>query len=89
MPSMTGRDMLKHEDEIGLDHRVPLLDVMRCIVRVAGDAGIVDQHLDRAELGLDLGDRRPAHAWKSRDVELEDRDAGLAGELLGAASSLP
>jgi hypothetical protein len=49
--------------------------------RVTGDPGIVDQHIDRAEFGLDL-----LHAFgasvKIGDVEFEDRDAGLIVELL-------
>ncbi len=48
---------------------------------VAGDAGIVDQDLDRAEILLNLGDDRLA-GRKVADVELVDRDAGLGLELL-------
>ena len=54
MPSMTGRVMLKSEFEVGADHRRPLLLASSVEQAVAGDAGIVDQHVDRAELGLDL-----------------------------------
>jgi hypothetical protein len=40
--------------EIGVDHRSPLLRHHAMKLGVAGDAGIVDQDLDRAELGLNL-----------------------------------
>ena len=40
--------------EVGVDHRAPLLRRHAVEHGVAGDAGIVDQHLDRAEIGLDL-----------------------------------
>ena len=48
---------------------------------VAGDAGVVDEHVDRAELGLDL-----LHAFGAgieiADVPFVDGDAGLGLELL-------
>ena len=48
---------------------------------VAGDAGIVDEDVDGAELGLDRLDARLAGGGVG-DVELVDRDAGLGLELL-------
>src|SRR5262249_54317428 len=48
---------------------------------VAGDAGIVDQHLDRAEIGLDLLEAGGAGVVGG-DVPLVDRNAGGGFELL-------
>ena len=48
---------------------------------VAGDAGIVDEHVDRPELGLDLASRPAAEAAGVGNVPFEDRDAGLGLEL--------
>ena len=42
--------------EIGVDHRRPLLGLHPMQLRIAGDAGIVDQHVDRSEIGHDLFD---------------------------------
>jgi hypothetical protein len=42
--------------EVGLDHGIPLLEAHPVHRRVTRDAGIVDQHVDRAEIGLDLLD---------------------------------
>ena len=48
---------------------------------VAGDAGIVDQHVDRTEIGLDL--LHPVDAGLvRRNVPLVDRDAGFGLEFL-------
>src|SRR3546814_16533821 len=48
---------------------------------VAGDAGVVDQHLDRPELGFDAADRRLA-GLEVAHVESVDRDAGLVLEAV-------
>ena len=47
---------------------------------VAGDAGIVDQHIDRAEVGLDLLDAGGAGVERT-DVPFVDGDAGLGLEF--------
>ena len=49
---------------------------------VAGDARVVDQHLDRPEIGLDLLDAGSAR-FVGAHVPFVDRDAGLSLELLG------
>ena len=49
---------------------------------VARDAGVVDQHVDRAEIGLDLGDARLTGV-EVADVPAVGRDAGRRGERLG------
>jgi len=54
---------------------------------VLGDAGVVDEDLDRAEVFLDRGDASGAGVVVG-NVELVDVDAGLGLNLL-AASSLP
>src|SRR5262249_4603933 len=65
--------------EVGLDHLVPLLPIHALQRGVAGDAGVVDQDLDRSQRSLDrlhalLAGGELAH------VELEGGDAGLLGE---------
>ncbi len=50
---------------------------------VLGDAGIVDQHVDRTEIGLDLLDAGGAGVERA-DVPFVDGDAGLRFELLGS-----
>ena len=44
--------------QVDVDHRVELLERHLLQPRVAGDAGVVDQHVDAAELRLDGGDHR-------------------------------
>ena len=60
--------------EVGVDHRAPLLRRHAVEHGVAGDAGIVDQHLDRAEIGLDL---------------LEPGGAGLVGRHVPLVDVMP
>ena len=67
--------------EIGVDDRVPLLERHLVKGAVAGDAGIVDQHVDRAEIGLDLLDARGAGVERT-DVPFVDGNAGLGLEFL-------
>src|SRR5665213_1370231 len=68
--------------QIGRDHLAPLLGRHAVQHVVAGDTGVVDQDLDRAEIGLDL-----LHAGRAGrevgNVELERGDACLRGERLG------
>ena len=68
--------------EVDEDHLVPLL--RRHLVQhgVAGDAGVVDQHVDRPELGLNLG-HSPLAVLELADVALDDHDAELLGGGLG------
>jgi hypothetical protein len=81
MPSITGRHMLNSE------FKLVLITAPHCSGRhavehgVAGDAGIVDQHLDRAEIGLDLLEAGGA-GIVGGDVPLVDRNAGRGLELL-------
>ena len=78
---MTCLVMLKHEAEVGLNNRVPLLEAHAVQRRVARDAGIVDQNFDRPERRLDR--LHPVRAGgEIADVELEHRDAGIILELL-------
>jgi uncharacterized protein (DUF952 family) len=51
--------------QIDADHVFPHLAAHLQDRAVAGDAGIVDHHIDRAQLGLDLGERPRAQASKS------------------------
>src|SRR5690606_25319469 len=44
--------------EIGVDHRLPVVDTHPVHGGVAGDTGIVDQDIDRPQVGLD-----PLHAF--------------------------
>ena len=73
----------EHRVEVGLDDRLPFLEGHLVERAVAGDAGIVHQDVDGTELGLDGLDAGLAGS-KIADVELEDGNAGLGLELLGA-----
>ena len=66
--------------EVGVDHLFPLLRRHLVEHGVAGDAGIVDQHVDRAEVGLDLADAGRAGIVVG-DRPFVDRNAGLGLEL--------
>jgi hypothetical protein len=66
--------------QVGVDHLFPLLPGRHLVEhRVAGDAGIVHQHVDRADLGLDLGDAGGAGVIVG-DRPFVGRDAGFLGE---------
>ena len=67
--------------EIGVDHLAPLLRLHAVEHGVAGDAGVVDQDVDRAEIGLDLLQAGRAGVERG-DIPFEDGDAGLGLELL-------
>ena len=49
---------------------------------VTGDAGVVDDDLDRTQFGLDLRQTFLA-GFEIADIPLEDGDAGPLGELAG------
>ncbi len=68
--------------EIGADHLAPLLVRHLLEHRVARDAGVVDQHLDRADLVLNADDALLAGDVIA-DVPFEDRDLGFLLERLG------
>ena len=65
--------------EIGVDDLLPLLVVHALHRRVAGDPGIVDQHVDRAEVGFDLRATPSLARFVVGDVEFIGRDAGALG----------
>ena len=78
-----GPDRVGHvEDarEVGVDDLFPLLRGHLVEHAVAGDAGVVDEDLDRAELGLDLGHARLAGVVIGHRP-FEGLDAGLVGEF--------
>ena len=62
--------------EIGVDDRVPLIERHLVEGAVLGDAGVVDQHVDRAEVGFDLLDTGRAGVERV-DVPFVDGDARL------------
>ena len=68
--------------EIGADHLLPLLVRHLLEHGVARDAGIVDQHLDRADLVLDIDDALLAGDIVAH-VPFKDRDLGFLLEGLG------
>ena len=55
---------VEQRNQIGVDHSQPLLGSHAMEHAVAGDAGVVDEHLDRTEIGRNL---------------LQSRDAGVIG----------
>jgi len=67
--------------EVGVDDLLPLLRRHLVEHGVAGDARIVDQHLDRAEIGLHLADAGDAGIVVG-DRPFVGLDAGLGGEFL-------
>jgi hypothetical protein len=73
--------------EVGVDDLVPLLVGHLVHGAVAGDAGVVDQDVDRPEVLLDLGDAGCDRVVVA-DVELVGRDAVRSVNSC-AASSLP
>ena len=67
--------------EIDVDDFVPMLGRHLVQHGVARDAGIVDEHVDRAERAFDVLDAGGA-GREIADIPFEDGDAGLGLELL-------
>ncbi len=88
MPLHTWCVMLKRPVRLVLITSLPLLRRHLVEHGIAGDAGIVDEDLDRAEIGLDLGNTLAAGIIVGH-VPFVDRDAGIHLEMPCAASSLP
>ena len=74
MPSMTGRRHVEQRVEVGVDDGVPLIRRHLVEHAVLGDAGVVDQHVDRSEILLDLREAGDAGVVVA-DVPLVDVDA--------------
>ena len=68
--------------EVGVDHRIPHVARHPRHGGVAGDTGVVDQHFDLADLGVDAVDRFLAGVEVAH-VELVDGDAGRLVEGVG------
>ena len=81
MPSITRPAHIEQRIEIGADDLGPLFRLHAMEHGVAGDAGIVDQHVDRAEIGLDLFERLDAGVVGGH-APFVDGDAGLGLELV-------
>src|SRR4030095_8198452 len=69
--------------EVRIHDLLPLLVVHALHRRVAGDAGIVDQHVDRSDFFLDLLHARLT-GFVVGDVPFERRNAGAFRELASA-----
>ena len=69
--------------QVGADDLVPGIEAHLVQRAVPGDAGVVHQHLDRAEVLLDALDAL-ATRLEIADVEAEGRDPGAVLECLGA-----
>ena len=69
--------------KVGVDDFLPLLVALPLHGRIASDFGVVDQHVDRTKLGLDLGDA-VLTSGEIGHVPFERRNAGAVGEGLGA-----
>ncbi|KAG0765505.1 hypothetical protein G6F22_018003 [Rhizopus arrhizus] len=63
---------VEHRIEVGVDHIVPLVHAHAMEGGVTGDAGVVDQDLDRAQFGLDRAYQRFGAAGVG-DLAWEDR----------------
>ncbi|MCY1245325.1 hypothetical protein D9M72_584680 [compost metagenome] len=72
---------IEQAGQVGVDHLAPLLGRHLVEHGIAGDAGIVDEHFDRPEVGFDLGDALDAGLIVG-DIPLVDRDAGFRLEGL-------
>jgi hypothetical protein len=68
--------------EIDVDHRTPLLERHLVEGGILGDAGIVDEHVDRPEIGLDFLDAGRAGIERGH-IPFVDGDPGLGLEFLG------
>ena len=78
--------------QVGVEHRVPVVVVEPEQDVVAGEAGVVDQDVDRAERLLGRGDRapRPDRPSATSQATPAARVAELGGDRLGAlAASRP
>ena len=56
MIGSAGRDAVQHAADVDVDHPVPLVDLERRRAATAASAGIVDDDVDAAELGLGVAD---------------------------------
>ena len=68
--------------EIGVDDSIPLLKRHLVERAILGDAGIVDEHIDRTEVSLDLLDAGGAGIERAH-VPFIDGNAGLGLEFVG------
>jgi len=73
--------MLNSEPRLVFDHRIPLLERHLVECAIFGDAGIVDEHVDRAEVGFDLLDAVGAGLERTH-VPFVDGDAGFRLEFV-------
>jgi hypothetical protein len=75
---------MKHAVQVGRHHRLPVVFGHLLEGAIAGNAGTVDENLDRTEL---IGDRihRPLAVFVTRDVDWDNRD----GEAFAPLSFLP
>jgi hypothetical protein len=71
---------IEQRAEIGVDDGIPLLQRHLVERAVLGDPGIVDKHVDRADIGLDFLDALGAGIERT-DVPFVDGDAGLGLEF--------
>src|SRR3954452_8056477 len=69
--------------EIGVDDRVPLIDRHLVERAVAGDAGVIDEYIDRTKLGFHLFHAGGAGVERT-DVPLVNGNAGVGFELVGS-----
>ena len=83
MPSITALDMLKHDDRLVWITAFHCSKLMRCIVASRVMPALLTSTSTGPELGLDRLDALGAGV-EIADVELEDRDAGLAAETARA-----
>jgi hypothetical protein len=77
-------DVTRHVEqraEIGVDHGIPLIERHLVEGGVARDPGVVDEHIDRTDLGLDLLDTGRTGIERG-DIPFVDGDPGLGLELL-------
>lgn len=81
------REILSMQHNSHLKHQVPALDVAGQKRRVAREAGVVDEHVDAAVLGVDAL-KHADHVVLLRDVTMETRHLLLAALRLQLRSQL-
>ncbi len=70
---------VEHAGQVGVDHLMPLFGRHLVERRVAGDASVGDNHVDRAQIRLNLGDARGRFVIIA-DVPFVGLDTGFGGE---------
>ena len=86
MPLQRGADQAERCAQIDIQHRLPVLVLHAHRQHVAGEAGIVDQDVQRPGLRLGLGDQR---IGRRRIAQVGGADMGALAEFRGERVERP